>query len=296
MRIDGTEIDDTFAEAFGMRYTRLILTAHDAYWLRAAVAEFTGYATSVIACDVEAGCESWLAPDGTPDGRIGASVLVFGFASASLAAAVTARAGQCVMTCPSTALYDGLEPALALETFPLGKHLRYFGDGFQKSKVLGDQRFWRIPVMDGEFVCGELGSVAKGIAGGNFILQCRQLPEALAAARRAVEAIGLVPGTMTPFPGGAVRSGSKVGSRYPTLKASTAEAYCPVLRDRVESRLHPEANAAIEIVIDGADKDAVGRAMVAGIRAACGPETLAISAGNYGGKLGPHHFHLRKLL
>jgi formylmethanofuran--tetrahydromethanopterin N-formyltransferase len=294
MKIGPTEIDDTFAEAFGMRYARLIVTAQDEYWLDAAVREFTGYGASVIACDAEAGLERRLVADETPDRRIGAALLIFGFSTDQLAAAVGNRAGQCIMTCPTTAAFNGLPDAD--EQIPLGKHLRFFGDGYQKSKQLGRQRFWRIPVMDGEFLVEEKLGVQRGVAGGNIILQAVTQEAALAAARRGTQAIAELPGVITPFPGGVARSGSKVGSRYKALKASTAHAFCPTLRGRVASRLHEQANCAYEIVIDGVDEQSVAGAMTAAMRAAAGDGVVAISAGNYGGRLGKHQIHLRQLL
>lgn len=227
MQLGPTLIVDTFAEAFRMRYVRLIVTAADDYWLDIAIGEVTGYGSSVIGCDAEVGLDEKLAPIDTPDGRPGAAVLAFGFSIRDLAKAVPNRVGQCLMTCPTTAVFDGL--ATGEEQLPLGKYLRYFGDGFQKSKLLGDRRYWRIPVMDGEFIVEEHITVAKGIAGGNIILQATTGDLALAAARRAVAAIAHVPGAMAPFPGGVVRSGSKVGSRYKSMSASTNDAYCPHL-------------------------------------------------------------------
>jgi formylmethanofuran--tetrahydromethanopterin N-formyltransferase len=289
-----TWIDDTFAEAFRMRYARLVVTAHDDYWLRAAVQSATGYATSVIACDAEAGVERWLSELETPDGRLGASILLFGFSAEQLGKAVPNRAGQCVMTCPTTAVYDGLREAE--QRIPLGKHIRFFGDGHQKSKLLLGRRYWRVPVMDGEFVIEDTAGVQAGVGGGNLILQADTLDNALAAARRATEAIARVWGVIAPFPAGVVRSGSKVGSRYKKLVASTADAFCPTLRGRVESRLHADAHCALEIVIDGVDQPAVARAMASAMRAAAGAGVVAISAGNYGGKLGKFHFPLRQVL
>lgn len=294
MQISGTQIEDTFAEAFRMRYVRLVITAHDEHWLDAAVRELTGYSSSIISCDSEAGRERPLSPAETPDGRPGAAVLLFGFSADALKSVVPNRVGQCVMTCPTTAVYDGL--AEGDERIPLGKTIRYFGDGFQKSKQIGGRRYWRIPVMDGEFVIEDRVHVAKGIGGGNFILQGESQVVALAAARRAIQAIDPLPGVITPFPGGVARSGSKVGSRYKSLKASTADAYCPTLRGRVPTNLVEGANAAYEIVIDGADETAIAHATAVGIRAAAGPGILAITAGNYGGKLGKFHFHLREVL
>ncbi len=294
MQLGSTIIDDTFAEAFRMRYTRLIITAHDSFWLQAAVREFTGYSASVIACDLEAGLDCLISPDDTPDGRPGAAVLAFGFSTNALATAICNRVGQCVMTCPSTAVFDGLPEVT--ERIPVGKHLRFFGDGYQKSKLIGNIRYWRIPVMDGEFLVQESLGIAKGVAGGNLILQTAQTEQALIAARRGVEAIQPIEGVITPFPAGVTRSGSKVGSRYKALKASTADSFCPSLRGRVESKLAAGVNCALEIVIDGVDEDAVRRAMSAAVQAVAGDDVIAISAGNYGGKLGKFHFPLGDLV
>jgi formylmethanofuran--tetrahydromethanopterin N-formyltransferase len=292
--IEGTHIEDTFAEAFGMRYVRLIITAADDYWLDATLRELTGYSSSVIACDAETGIERRLPPAETPDGRPGASVLIFGFSTDALNKSVPNRVGQCVMTCPTTAVYDGLPTA---ETkIPLGKKIRFFGDGFQKSKQVAGRRYWRIPVMDGEFLVDDVIGAEKGVAGGNMIIQSVDQATGLAAVRRATTAIWQSPGVITPFPGGSARSGSKVGSRYKGLVASTSDPYCPTLRGRVESKLHKDANCAYEIVIDGTSEQTVGAAMTAGLRAAAGNGILTITAGNYGGKLGKFHFHLRKLL
>ena len=294
MHVGPTEIVDTFAEAFRLRYTRLIVTAHDDYWLDAAAKEAGGYSSSVIGCDCEAGFERKLSSDETPDGREGASLLFFGFSSEQLAKAAVNRTGQCLMTCPTTAVFDGL-PGSA-ERLPLGRSLRFFGDGHQKSKLIDGRRFWRIPVMDGEFVVEESLGVEKGIGGGNIIIQASSLEIALAAARRAVAAIALLAGAITPFPGGVARSGSKVGSKYKALKASTADWFCPTLRGLVETQLHADSQCACEIVIDGVDELSVAGAMAAGIRAAAGDGVVAISAGNYGGKLGKFHFRLHEIL
>lgn len=294
LTLGSTVIDDTFAEAFDMKYTRLVVTAHDRYWLEAAVREFTGYSSSVIACDLEAGLDCWLSEKETPDGRPGAAVLAFGFSKDALASAVANRVGQCVMTCATTAVFDGLSEQEA--RLPLGKHIRFFGDGYQKSKVIGGTRYWRIPVMDGEFLIQDSVGTAGGVAGGNLILQAAQLDAALSGARRGIEAIGQLDGVITPFPAGVARSGSKVGSIYKSLKASTADAYCPTLRGRVDSKLHANANCALEIVIDGVNRDAVSAAMKAAMHAIADDSILAISAGNYGGSLGKHHFPLRELL
>jgi formylmethanofuran--tetrahydromethanopterin N-formyltransferase len=294
MHIGPTRIAATFAEAFRLRHARLVVTAHDEHWLAAATAAACGYGTSVIGCDAEIGVEALLEPTATPDGRPGAAILAFAFSSDGLAKSVGNRTAQCLLTCPTTAVFDGM-PAAA-ERIPVGSHLRFFGDGFEKTKVIDGRRFWRVPVMDGEFLVEDTFGVAKGIGGGNFIVQATSLEAALEAARRAVTAIAAVPGTITPFPGGVVRSGSKVGSRYEALKASTNHAFCPGLVGRVATELDAGVAAALEIVIDGCDESAVSAAMSTGIRAAAGPDIPLISAGNYGGTLGKHHFRLHDVL
>ena len=294
MKIGDTEIEDTFAEAFGMKYVRLIITADDEYWLEAGLKELTGYSSSVIACDAETGVEQYLSAEQTPDGRMGAAVLIFGFSTDGLQKAVPNRVGQCVMTCPSTAVYDGLPDGD--KQVALGKQIRFFGAGFQKAKILGDDRHWRIPVMDGEFLVQDMLNVRAGVAGGNIILQGTCKTSALAAARRGAEAVAKTAGAIAPFPGGVARSGSKVGSIYKTLPASTSDAYCPTLRGRVESKLHPETVAAYEIVVDGVSQEVVAEAMKAAMVAAAGENVIRIGAGNYGGKLGKFHFQLHEIL
>jgi formylmethanofuran--tetrahydromethanopterin N-formyltransferase len=205
------------------------------------------------------------------------------------------RVGQCVLTCPTTACYNGL-PVVKDKTIRIGGNLRFFGDGFQFSKKLEGRRYWRLPVMDGEFTCEDLFGTTKGVAGGNFLILGESQVAALVAAEAAVAAMRRVPGVILPFPGGIVRSGSKVGSRYKKLRASTNDAFCPTLRGVTTSSLPDGVNAVYEIVIDGIDLPAVEEATRAGVRAACRPGIVRISAGNYGGNLGPFHLHLHKLL
>lgn len=290
-------IDDTFAEAFPMKATRLLITAHNLTWARHAAVAATGFATSVIACGCEAGIERELSADETPDGRPGLAVLLFAMSGKELAKQVERRVGQCVLTCPTTAVFAGLREG---EPIALGKNLRFFGDGWQQSKVIGGVRYWRVPVMDGEFVAQETTPVVKGVGGGNLLFLARDTDAALAAAEAAVTAMRRLPDVVLPFPGGVVRSGSKVGSRYPALMASTNDAFCPTLRGLAHrSELDERIGCVMEIVIDGLSEAAVAAAMRVGIEAGVALGTagglLRISAGNYGGKLGPFHFHLHHL-
>jgi formylmethanofuran--tetrahydromethanopterin N-formyltransferase len=293
--INDVPIEDTFAEAFPMTAARLVVTAQTPAWAQTAGTVTTGYASSVIGCDAEAGIERTLSADETPDGRPGVSLLLFAFSRDALQKALVNRVGQCVLTCPTTACYNGL-PLVKDRNVRVGGNLRFFGDTFQFSKKLDGRRYWRLPVMDGEFTCEDWFGTIKGVAGGNFLIVGASQAEALAAAEAAVTAIRAVPGVICPFPGGVVRSGSKVGSRYKKLRASTNDAYCPTLRGLVASALPDGANAVYEIVIDGTDLAAVEEATRVGVRAACRPGVLRVSAGNYGGKLGPFHLHLHKLL
>src|SRR4051812_15217230 len=295
--VNGVEIVDTFAEAFPIMATRVVITAETPEWAQVAAVAMTGYATSVIACDVEASISGTVSPDETLDGRPGVSVLVFAFNRDALGKAVTGRVGQCVLTCPTTACYNGLLDCPKEKQIVVGGQLRFFGDTFQQSKKIGNRRFWRVPVMDGEFLCEDRFGTIKGVAGGNLLICGRDQSSALAAAASAVTAMKQVPDIALPFPGGIVRSGSKVGSRYKKLKASTNDAYCPTLRAVVNSDLSPDTGAVYEIVIDGLTFEAVQQAMRLGLHAACqAPGVLRITAGNYGGKLGPHHYHLRDLI
>jgi formylmethanofuran--tetrahydromethanopterin N-formyltransferase len=289
-----TEVVDTFAEAFPMTAARVVVTAEAPAWAEVAGRTMAGYATSVIACDAEAAIERTLAPEETPDGRPGVSVLVFGFSRDALERAVANRVGQCVMTCPTTACYNGLP--IGEKTINVGGRLRYFGDGWQQSKRLQGRRFWRIPVMDGEFTCEETFGTVKGVAGGNIILMGTDPPATLDATMKAADAMRRLADLILPFPGGIARSGSKVGSKYKALRASTNTDYAPTLRGALPSRLPPEAHCAYEIVIDGLTLEAVERATAEGIRAGASPGIIAITAGNYGGKLGPYHIRLRDVL
>ncbi len=297
LSLNGVEVVDTFAEAFPIKAARLIITAVNPKWATTAATVLCGNATSVIACDVEAAIERNIAASETPDGRPGVSVLVFGFSIDSLAKSLQGRVGQCVLTCPTTACYNGILDCPKEKRIRIGGGIRYFGDTFQKSKKLGDRRFWRIPVMDGEFLCEDYFGTITGVAGGNLLICGTSSATALHAAESAVEAIRQGSNIALPFPGGLVRSGSKVGSKYPKLKASTNDAYCPTLRGVTATELPTNCQAVYEIVIDGLSFEDVQSAMRRGLHAAASVSgVIRITAGNYGGKLGKHHFHLRDLL
>ena len=290
------KIENTFAEAFPMKVSRLIITAHTKKWALEAANSFVGFATSVIACGCEAGIESQLSKNETPDGRPGVSILIFSMSEKELAKQILNRAGQCVMTSPTSALFSG---NMSDKKINLGKSLRYFGDGFQIAKKIVDKRYWRIPVMDGEFICEEYAYQTKGIGGGNFLILGKNIESVLNAAELAVSKINQLKNVILPFPGGIVRSGSKVGSKYKNLIASTNFDFCPGLKGLVSSKLNNGVNCVLEIVIDGLSENDIKNAMRVGIKAILdtnNEEIYSISAGNYGGKLGPYLFKLKEVI
>jgi formylmethanofuran--tetrahydromethanopterin N-formyltransferase len=294
MELHGVEVEDTFAEAFGMWGARILVTADTPGWATHAARSFTGFATSVIGCKCEAGIERELDAGETPDGRPGVSALLFATDSEGLAKRLVERVGQTVLTCPTTACFNGLA---ADDEADVGGQLRYFADGWQASKVLDGRRYWRIPVMEGEFLVEERFGMVEGVGGGNLIMLGEDVPMALGAAEAAAEAMRAVEGAILPFPGGIARSGSKVGSRYKAVIASTNHVLCPTLRAQADDSQVPDGVGSVfEIVIDGLAPEPVREAMRVGLDAAARAGATKITAGNYGGSLGEHHFHLKELV
>lgn len=296
--INGIEIDDTFAEAFGMSATGLVITADSQKWAHQAAVTMTGFGTSVIGCGAECGIDHDVTPEDTPDGRPGVRVLLFGFSPDALEPQLKNRVGQCVLTSPGSACFNGLQSA---QTLALSAGPRFFGDGWQTARKLGDRRFWRVPVMDGEFIIEDTsGLTTQAVGGGNLLILGTDRIGLLETCEKAVEAMAKIPDCITPFPGGIVRSGSKVGSKYAGAMASTNEAFSPTLRGASKTQLDPQTLAVLEIVIDGLTAEAVAAAMKAGLDAIVGHGptrgVYRVSAGNYGGNLGQHHFHLKDLL
>jgi formylmethanofuran--tetrahydromethanopterin N-formyltransferase len=296
--VNGVTVDDTFAEAFGMSGTALIITADSPRWAMIAAQTMTGFGTSVIGCGAECGIDSIVPPADTPDGRPGVRVLLFGFSPDSLLPQLKNRIGQCVLTSPGSACYNGLESSqkLAMSAGP-----RFFGDGWQISKRLGKRRFWRVPVMDGEFVIEDsCGLTTDAVGGGNLLILGTDRAGLLETTEAAVAAMTKVPDVIMPFPGGIVRSGSKVGSKYKGAVASTNNAFAPTLRGTTASELDATTLCVLEIVIDGLTSQSVAAAMRAGLdtilAGGAAKGVTRVSAGNYGGKLGQHHYHLKDLL
>jgi formylmethanofuran--tetrahydromethanopterin N-formyltransferase len=297
MQLNGVEIEDTYAEAFDMQVARILLTAATPEWARIAALSTTGFATSVIECKVEAGIDRIIPKTETPDQRPGITVLFAAMKSKELGEQLRKRTGQCILTCPTTAVYNALDKAT--EWVDVGDQLRYFGDGFETRKRIGDKLLlWRIPVIEGEFIIEEKFGIATGVGGGNLILMGKTPKETLKAAEAAVAAIQEVDGCVTPFPGGICRSGSKIGSKYNFLKASTNTPLCPLLREQVpDSKVPAGVNSVLELVLNGLSRDAVNAGMRAALHAAAQvPGMVKMTAANFGGKLGQHKLHLKALV
>lgn len=300
---NGVQIEDTFAEGFGMWGSRIIITAASQRWANTAASSMSGFATSVIACDCEAGVEAEVAPEATPDGRPGTAVMVYGFSKGKLAGSMLSRLGQCVLTCPSTAVFNGLPEEEADEMIDVGKSLRFFGDSYQVKMRMGDgwqsrHRFWRIPVMEGEFLVEEKVGAKKAVAGGNFLIMGEGQDATLRAAEAAIDAIHRVPGVVTPFPGGLCRSGSKVGSTYKFLRASTNTPFCPSIKNTLKgSKIPAGVNSVLEVVINGLEEKQVVKAMGVGVDAATRVKGVKwITAVNFDGKLGKFKMSLKDSL
>ena len=296
-QLNGVEIEDTFAEMFPMWVGRVLITAENEKWALTAANVATGFASSIIMSPAEAGVEGLVSPEETPDGRIGALIQIYHRTRAALKNQMVLRIGQCIMTCPTTAAFDGLPEAK--RKLKVGRSIRLFGDGFQRKDMVGDRKVWKIPVMEGVFIVEDTFGTAQAIAGGNFLILAKNRSAGLKAAEEAVNAIkNNVRGVVLPFPGGVCRAGSKAGSLKYKLKASTNHPYCPVIRKLVpESKVPENVKSVYEIVINGLNLDVVKQAMAEGIKAAVKvPGVVKISAGNYGGRLGPYKAYLKEVL
>jgi formylmethanofuran--tetrahydromethanopterin N-formyltransferase len=276
---------------------RILVTADTGKWALTAATVATGLATSVIMSPAEAAIEDSVPPDKTPDGRAGVLFQVYNRNRFDLKNQMILRIGQCIMTCPTTSAFDAMPNAK--RRLKVGRSLRLFGDGFQRKGLVGNRKVWRIPVMEGSFIVEDKFGCAEAVAGGNFLILAKDKPSGLKAAEEAVAAIKSTTGeVILPFPGGVCRSGSKSGSLKYKLKASTNHPFCPGLKTVVpDSQLSEDVNCVYEIVVNGLTLDAVKKAMQKGVRAAAGVSgVVRISAGNYGGKLGPYKAFLKDAL
>ncbi|MFX0026666.1 MAG: formylmethanofuran--tetrahydromethanopterin N-formyltransferase [Candidatus Hermodarchaeota archaeon] len=302
MELNGVEIVDTYCEAFNAVFTRILVTAKNEKWVKIAGQVATGYGTSTIHCDSEAGIDVFVPSEKTPDKRPGVILMFFKSKKDQMDSVLLNRIGQCILTCPTTACFDAISDSVdPVKEFEIktGYKLKFFGDKFEeKLEAVYPFETWKIPVMDGEFIVQSNFKVGKGIAGGNFLILSESQDSGLQAAEAAIEAIKDVENVIAPFPGGIARSGSKVGSKYSFLNASTNDPLCPTLRKVIEnSQLGEKDNCVYEVILDGATEETIKKAMKLGIQASVKvPGVNKISAGNYGGKLGKFQYRLHEVL
>jgi formylmethanofuran--tetrahydromethanopterin N-formyltransferase len=294
MEINGVNIKETYAEGFGIKVSRILVTAASEELAKIAATEATGYGTSVIGCPAEAGIDCFVPANMTPDGRPGYIIMICHASKGMLDSELMERIGMCILTSPTAAAFNALEAEDVIKT---GAKLKYFGDGFEKECDIDGRKVFSIPIMSGDFLVESEFGFKEGVAGGNFFILAKDQMSGLEAAQLAVAAISNVEGVITPFPGGVVASGSKVGSnKYSFLPASTNEKMCVTLKDEVDSDIRADANGVFEIVIDGVDEESVKAAMRAGIQAACAVDgVLEIAAGNFDGNLGSYILNLHDL-
>jgi formylmethanofuran--tetrahydromethanopterin N-formyltransferase len=297
------DVDDTYAEAFRSIYAEILITARDRTWLDHAVRACTGNASSAILCDCEAGLDRYVGLGAdesvpTPDGRPGA-VVQFHVPrfhkdrARRIERSVLVRVSQNVLTCPTAACFNLLDESE--QHFPLGRKLAYFGDGHQYRDERFGKRVWVVPILSGEFVIERRFGYRDGLMGGNLWFFGSDADSALLAAERAADAVGRTPGVILPFPGGIASSGSKAGSKYKFMIASTYAEYCPTLRQKLggASRLPEGVTSVQEIIINGHDLPTIVTATQAAIKAAVDtPGLVRVSAGNYGGRLGKSFIYL----
>ena len=290
-------IADTFAEMFALWAGRILITAENEKWALTAANVATGFATSVIMAPAEAAIERPVPADKTPDNRPGMLIQIYNRDRFELKHQLMERIGQCIMTCPTTAAFNGFEAAK--RKLSVGSSLRYFGDGFQKKAMVGGRKCWRIPVMEGDFIVEDGFGAQEAVAGGNFMIFAEDQVAGLKASEAATDAIRAnAPDVIMPFPGGVCRAGSKAGSLKYKMKASTNHPYCPTLRTLVSDSVVPEnVTSVYEIVINGLTLYSVKNAMKQGVTAAAeAAGVVKISAGNYGGKLGPYKAFLKEAI
>jgi len=294
---NGCIVEDTFAEMFPLWAGRILITAVNEKWALTAANVATGFATSIIMAPAEAGIERIIPTNETPDKRTGILIQIYNRDRFELKHQLMERIGQCIMTCPTTAAFDGLPKAK--RKLNVGRSLRLFGDGFQKKALVGGRKVWKIPVMEGDFIVEDTFGATQAVAGGNILILAKSQASGLKASEEAIKAIKTkTKNVIMPFPGGICRAGSKAGSLKYKLKASTNHPYCPKLKGLVpDSQIPENVNSVFEVVINGLTLDDVKKAMKESLRAAAKtPGVVKISAGNYGGKLGPYKAFLKEAL
>ncbi|MEO0249292.1 MAG: formylmethanofuran--tetrahydromethanopterin N-formyltransferase [candidate division WOR-3 bacterium] len=296
MDVNGVPIEDTYCEAFDGLVARMIVTAKNERLLMKAARSATALPSAVLG-GAEGGIEKALEPDETPDSRPGVVIQLwvnYGKSAAeNLEKELGARIRQGILVVPTTRVFNALNSE---NTIDMMRRVGHCGDGYE----LVEERFGRelinIPLMMGDFLIEKKLGIRKGVMGGNVWFFCSSEDSALDAGEKAVRAVEKVDGAITPFD--VCSAGSKVETHFPEIGPTTNHPFCPTLKNRINGSKVPKGVESIpEVVINGLDLDSVRAAMRAAIRAGAEAGGVkGISAGNYGGKLGRYHIHLRELV
>jgi formylmethanofuran--tetrahydromethanopterin N-formyltransferase len=296
------EIEDTFAEAFDGILSSVIVTADHLEVLRKAAQDATATPAIVIG-RIEGGIEKYLTRQETPDGRRGALIQFWGgidekkpleVSVKKFEAELSFRIRQDILVKPFTALFD----ALANPEGKIGmmERVGHCGDGFETIKRRHGRKMITIPLMVSEFLIEKELGYKRGVMGANFWYMCRTKKAVTEAGRKALAAIHMVPGVITPFD--ICSAGSKPETRFPLIGPTTNHPYCSSLKDKLglESKVPKGIKYIPEIVINGISLEAVEKAMKVGIQTAVEVDgVVRVSAGNYGGKLGRHKIYLMEM-
>jgi formylmethanofuran--tetrahydromethanopterin N-formyltransferase len=296
MKINGLEIEDTFAEAFEGLFCRLIVTAEGKRRLKKAVYSATALPSTVFG-EAEGGVEGWLGKEKTPDGRDGAIIQIWvnytKDGAGVLEHELSKRIRQGILVVPTTRVFNALESETQIDVMDTVGHC---GDGYETTERRFDREMINIPIMMGDFLIERFLGFSKGIMGGNIWIYCDSVISGVEAGDTAVEAVAKVSEAITPF--GTCSAGSKVETNFPEIGPTTNHPYCPTLRGRIiDSKLPPHVESIPEVVINGTSMDVVKKAMKESIYAIKDIKgVIGISAGNFGSKLGKHKIFLRDLI
>jgi formylmethanofuran--tetrahydromethanopterin N-formyltransferase len=293
-KVNGVSVDDTFCETFTAHVARILVTSVNRKWALESALEAKGLGRSATIPPSEATMEAEAKSEETPDGRPGFILQFMDRKLESLKEWFMVRIRKGIIPYPKTSVFDAMPRETAEEFVEIkGTIIQTFGDGFEEETEAFGKQIYRIPRMDGYFCIERRFGIAKGVAGGMFLILAKSDEAALKAAERAVEGTKSVPYVVGKF----AASGTKVGGKnYKDAVATTNDEYCPSLARNEGSRISEDVKCVYEVIVSGLSLENVMRAMKAGIENATRVHgVLNITASNYGGTLGKGKILLRDL-
>lgn len=295
--MDYSHVEDTYFEAFEGKYVRALITAPNMEILKKAAYDSTATPSAVIG-RVEGGVEGFLPKSKTPDGRYGAVVQYWlgGDDVDKFAFELSYRLRQDILVKPFTRVFDYADK-VSDEYIEMMDIVGHCGDGYEWIIEEYNRKMINVPIAVPDFQIEEKLTLNDGIMGANFWYLCSTQEAVLHAGKKALDAIMAVEGVTTPFD--VCSAASKPETNYPEIGPTTNHVYCPSLKEKLgdESKVPNSINYIPEIVINATDENAMREAVKAGIDAVLEFEgVLAVSAGNYDGKLGDKIYNLLDLL